>query len=114
MKQPSKRALQVAWSDVHIIEWCAYRGLSQAKLAKRTGLSVSLVSQLFAKEANGSPDSLDKIAAALHIPLGYLFDVVPQPGGRWVQYWVPERHLTTVHIMVTALGARAGKIEGEP
>lgn len=110
-KELTRRVLQTQWMTLHIAEWCAYRGLSQAELAKRTGLSEGLISQLFARESNGSPDSLQKIAQALRIPIGYLFDVVPKEGGRWVLYWVPQEHLTTYHTMVSALGAKLGKIE---
>lgn len=110
-KKLGKRAPQTTWKSLYIVEWCEYRGLSQVDLAKRSGLSESLISQLIAGRTNGGPDSLEKIAFALGIPLGYLFDVEPHQGGRWVRYWVPAQHLTTFHTMVTALGARAGKIE---
>lgn len=105
--------LHAQWMTLYIAEWCAYRGLSQADLAKATGLSEGLISQLFARESNGGPDSLEKIAKALRIPIGYLFDVAPKPGGRWVRYWVPEEHLPTFHTMVSALGAKIGRIEGD-
>lgn len=100
-----KRQLLRPWTKIHILEWCEYRRISQAELARRTGLSEGMISQIVNGQANGAPESLEKIAAALNIPLGYLLDMEPRKGGQWVAYWVPDRHLATVHMMLTSLGA---------
>jgi transcriptional regulator with XRE-family HTH domain len=43
--------------------------------------SEGLISQIVNRKGNGGPDSLERIAAALGVPLGYLFDVKPPASG---------------------------------
>lgn len=114
MRKQNRRRLQRPWTRFHLAEWCDHYGISQAELARRTRLSESLISQLFAGEANGGPESLERIAATLGIPLGWLFDVMPRKGHRWVLYSVPAEHLETFHLIVSrGLGVETGAIEPE-
>ncbi|GAA4068411.1 helix-turn-helix domain-containing protein [Nonomuraea soli] len=56
------------------------RGMSQAELARRTGLSKATLSQLEAGTANPTIDTLDSIAVALAIPLTDLLTRDGSPG----------------------------------
>lgn len=49
-----------------------WRGLTQADIAARTGLAQGYVSDLEAKRRDGTPETLDKIAAALDVPADWL------------------------------------------
>ncbi|MFD1536878.1 helix-turn-helix domain-containing protein [Nonomuraea guangzhouensis] len=66
------------------------RGMSQAELARRTGLSKATLSQLEAGMGNPTIDTLDSIAVALAIPLTDLLIRHGDPG--------------TVHIASTIAG----------
>ncbi|WP_433175720.1 helix-turn-helix domain-containing protein [Actinoallomurus sp. CA-150999] len=56
------------------------RGMSQAELARRTGLSKATLSQLEAGAGNPTIDTLDAIAVALSIPLTDLLTRDASPG----------------------------------
>jgi len=56
------------------------RGMSQAELARRTGLSKATLSQLEAGAGNPTIDTLDAIAVALSIPLSDLLTRESSPG----------------------------------
>ncbi|MEV4754538.1 XRE family transcriptional regulator [Micromonospora sp. NPDC049559] len=56
------------------------RGMSQAELARRTGLSKATLSQLEAGVANPTIDTLDAIAVALAIPLTDLLTPAGETG----------------------------------
>ncbi|MFG1685478.1 helix-turn-helix domain-containing protein [Nonomuraea sp. NPDC049269] len=66
------------------------RGMSQAELARRTGLSKATLSQLEAGMGNPTIDTLDSVAVALAIPLTDLLIRHGDPG--------------TVHIASTVAG----------
>jgi transcriptional regulator with XRE-family HTH domain len=112
-KDKPKRRLQRYWTKIYIVEWCQYKRINQAELARRTGLSEGLISQIITGESNGGPESLEKIAAALKIPLGFIFDHAPRRGGDWVCRWVPDRHLPTVHAFLNSIGAQPDNDESE-
>ncbi|MFE3450174.1 helix-turn-helix domain-containing protein [Nonomuraea sp. NPDC059194] len=67
------------------------RGMSQAELARRTGLSKATLSQLEAGTGNPTIDTLDAIAVALAIPLT---DLLTREGGHG-----------TLHLPATAAAA---------
>jgi transcriptional regulator with XRE-family HTH domain len=105
-KARQKRALVgKPWTRFYVTEWREYRGLQQKELAKLAGISESLISQIEARNVNGSPESLEKIAGALGVSLGVLFDVKPHPGGRLVEYWIPEDRFQLIHNMLSSAGA---------
>jgi ribosome-binding protein aMBF1 (putative translation factor) len=52
-----------------IAAWRRYRGLSQAELARRAGLSQVWVSRIEAGGGHGTPATRRKLAAALGAPL---------------------------------------------
>ncbi|GAA1588725.1 XRE family transcriptional regulator [Actinomadura kijaniata] len=56
------------------------RGMTQAELARRTGLSKATLSQLEAGNGNPTIDTLDAIAVALSIPLTDLLTRATDPG----------------------------------
>jgi transcriptional regulator with XRE-family HTH domain len=66
------------------------RGMSQAELARRTGLSKATLSQLEAGTGNPTIDTLDAIAVALSVPLT---DLLTRDGA-----------LGTLHIPTTVAG----------
>jgi DNA-binding XRE family transcriptional regulator len=49
--------------------WREYRGVSQATLAKQSGVSAAYLSQIEAGKKSGSVDTLKKIAVALSVDL---------------------------------------------
>jgi DNA-binding Xre family transcriptional regulator len=49
-----------------------WRGLTQSDLSKATGLGQGYLSELEAGAKSGSPDTLEKIAAALEVPKGWI------------------------------------------
>ena len=105
-KEPQKRApVGKPWTRIYVTEWREFRGLQQNELAKLAGISESLISQIEARNVNGSPESLEKIARALGVSLGVLFDVKPHPGGRLVKYWIPEDRFELIHNMLSSAGA---------
>jgi len=55
------------------------RGLSQEKLAADAGVDRAYLGGLEREAENPTVDLLDRVAAALQVPLSELF-VVPQPG----------------------------------
>lgn len=52
------------------------RGLTLKQLANRTGLSVSLISQIELGKSAASVSTLHKLATALSVPMTYLFETV--------------------------------------
>lgn len=106
------RELQDKWPRIYIAEWCAFRGLSQAELARHAGVSEALISQLFSGQTNGGPRSLEAIAAALRISLGALFRPPPRPGTRNVTFSIADRDLPTVKTMLSAIGAKLIEDDG--
>lgn len=91
----------------YLNEWLAFRGMSQAELSRRTGLTDGFISQLVNERHVGSLESLEKIAQALDIPLGWLFDVKPEPGYTPIVSLVRDGNDYRVAIrFLEALGAR--------
>ena len=56
-------------------------GLTQEKLAEAIGMSTAYIGDMEARERFPSADTIDKIAAALNIPLTTLFDENSNPCG---------------------------------
>jgi len=59
--------------------WREYRGLSQAELATRAGISASYLSQLESDKRDGTMDVLSALAEALNVGLE---DLVRRPGDK--------------------------------
>jgi transcriptional regulator with XRE-family HTH domain len=66
------RQLQKRWSNMRLAGWCNYRGISQAELARRTGLSEAIISRIANGKAKGGVNSFEKLADALNISIGCL------------------------------------------
>jgi transcriptional regulator with XRE-family HTH domain len=71
-------------------------------LAAKAAVSPGLISQIENGISNGSPDSLQKLAAALGCTYRELFDD-PIPGQRRLDVAVPEQDFDRIHAAVMAL-----------
>ena len=91
----------------------AERGLQQRQLAEKAGMTPSMVSQIEAGRLTPSLPTLGKLAAALGVPIGSLFE--PTPHGRLHvsrkrEYPVVSFDATTEKWHVLGAGLFQGKI----
>jgi len=76
--RPASRAAAAAGAQIQRRR--RQRGMSQAELARRTGLSKATLSQLEAGAGNPTIDTLDAVAVALAVPLNDLLTPVDGTG----------------------------------
>ncbi|MGI5290367.1 helix-turn-helix domain-containing protein [Nonomuraea polychroma] len=77
-RRPASSAAAAAGAQIQRLR--RQRGMSQAELARRTGLSKATLSQLEAGMGNPTIDTLDAIAVALAVPLTDLLTRTGDPG----------------------------------
>lgn len=65
---------------IYLREWRKYRGFSGEKLGELSGVSPGQISLIERKLSAGSPETLEKLADALGITLGQLFEPPPKQG----------------------------------
>lgn len=107
LSRPQKHAprggAEKVWTKIYLREWRKLRGLSVEDLAAKAGVSPGLISQIENRLSAGSPDSLEKLAAALDCEVGEILDIEPEPGGAMVRLWVSHDDRERVKTMVHAL-----------
>jgi transcriptional regulator with XRE-family HTH domain len=91
------------WQHIYLREWREHRGLSTEGLAEKAGVSPGLVSQIENRKSSGSADSLEKLAKALEIDVGELFDVKPAKGGSVLRIFVADKDRDTARRLLEAL-----------
>lgn len=104
-KPRPRRQTENTWSHLYVRDWREHRGLKQKELAALAAISESLLSQIEAGLVNGSPETLEKLARALGVSLGVLFDVKPKANHKVVQYLVSADAFPWVHNMAHGAGA---------
>ena len=70
VRQPTKRV----WRRIHLEAWREKRGWSQEDLAAASGVSTGQISLIESRKSAGSPETLEKLARALGIEIGELFE----------------------------------------
>ena len=72
VRYPAEVANSMA-EGVHVLSaWREYRRLKQVQLAEASGLSKPFISQIESGARTGSVDTLERLAAALGVPIGAL------------------------------------------
>lgn len=66
-------------------DWREHRDLSVEGLGDRAGVSPAQISLIENRKSAGSPETLEKLADALNISMGRLFEPPPQDGEILVQ-----------------------------
>lgn len=84
-------------------EWRKHCGFSTEGLAKESGVSPGLISQIENRQSAGSADSLEKLAKALKIQVGELLDVKPEKNGAILRVFVAENERELVQRFLAAL-----------
>lgn len=102
-KHPPRGGAGKVWTKIYLRKWRKLRKLSVEDLAEKAGLSPGLISQIENQLSAGSPDSLEKLAAALDCEVGELLDIEPEPSGAMVRMWVSHDDRERVKTMVQAL-----------
>lgn len=99
IRQPTKRV----WRRIHLEAWRNHRGLSQEDLADKSGVSSGQISLIENGKSGGSPETLEKLAAALDCEVGELLDVKPEAGGAILRIWVRDKDRPRIEAMADAL-----------
>lgn len=86
----ARGATRRVWRKIYLEEWRGVPGLSVEALAAKAGVSPALISLIENRKSAGSPESLEKLAEALNISLGQLFDPPPPAGEIAVRAWIKE------------------------
>lgn len=100
IRQPTKRV----WRRIYLEAWRKKRGLSQEELAEKSGVSTAQISLIENAKSGGSPETLEKLADALDIEVGELFDVNPDGDGSIYRVWVRDEDRSRVEAVIDALG----------
>lgn len=99
VRQPTKRV----WRRIHLEAWRNKRGMSQELLAEKSGVSTGQISLIETSKSAGSAETLEKLADALKIEVGELFDVEPGEDGSILRLWVKDGDRERVEAMIGAL-----------
>lgn len=102
---PPRQQAQKVWRRIYLREWREYRGLSVEALAEKAGVSAGIISLIENRKSAGSPDSLEKLARALHIEIGDIIDVKPDPDrrGSVMRFWVSDEDRSRVQRLLSAI-----------
>jgi transcriptional regulator with XRE-family HTH domain len=73
------------------------------KLADLADVSPAIISLIENHKSAGSPESLEKLAKALKIEVGELFDVKPEKGGSVMRIFVADEDRDTARRLIEAL-----------
>jgi transcriptional regulator with XRE-family HTH domain len=98
-REPTERV----WSRIFLKEWRLHRRLSVERLAEKADVSPALISLIENGKSGGSPESLEKLAAALGIEVGELLDIKPSKGGSVLRVWVRDEDRERVRRIIQAL-----------
>lgn len=93
MTQSPKRPVHFVSAQFYLSEWIEFLGTTQAEVARRIGVTEGAVSHWVNDRHGMKLENLEKIAAALDIPVGFLFEVKPEKGYLTVPVKVPEDDL---------------------
>lgn len=88
--RPPRPPTRRVWRRIYLQAWREKRGLSVEALAEKAKVSPGLISLIENAKSGGSPESLEKLAGALGIEVGELFDVEPGSDGSIVRIWVKD------------------------
>lgn len=91
------------WTRIYLLEWRVSRGLSVEGLAEKAGVSPGLISLIENRKSAGSPESLEKLANALDIAMGDLFEPPPAPDTVMVRAWVKIEDREQVEDMIRVM-----------
>jgi transcriptional regulator with XRE-family HTH domain len=102
-RQPTRKI----WRRIYLREWREYRGLSVDALGKKAKVSPAIISLIENRKSAGSPDSLEKLARALVIDVGELFDVKPDKDrrGSVLRLWVSDADHDDVRQFIDAISS---------
>lgn len=106
MAKASRGPAKKRWRRIYLREWRVSLHLTVEQLADRAGVSPGLISQIENGVSGGSGESLGKIAAALGIEVGMLFDVKPTDGGGLISIWVHNDDRPVIEELAKVLAAR--------
>lgn len=96
---PTKRV----WRRIYLQAWREKRRLTVEALAERADVSPGLISLIENAKSAGSAESLEKLATALGIEVGELFDIEPGSDGSMVRMWVKDSDRSRILGMAEAL-----------
>lgn len=98
-RQPTRRV----WSNIYLEAWRNKRQLSVEALAAKAGVSPGLISLIENGKSGGSPETLEKLAAALDCEVGEMIDVKPEPAGSMFRAWVRDEDRAQVEAILSAI-----------
>lgn len=90
------------WRRIYLKEWREFRGFPTEGLAEKADVSPGLISQIENNKSGGSADTLQKLADALDIEVGELFDVKPEEGGRIARIWISDKDRPIIEEILAA------------
>lgn len=100
---PNRAPTKRVWRRIYLQAWREKRGLTVEGLAERADVSPGLVSLIENAKSAGSAESLEKLANALGIEVGELFDIEPGAEGSMVRMWVKDSDRSRLLGMAEAL-----------
>jgi transcriptional regulator with XRE-family HTH domain len=89
----------------YLADWLKIRGLTPAALSRRSDVSEPMISLILRRRTNGSTKTLHKIASALDVRVGELFDAKPRAGWRVLCVQVKEGDIETLKRILRGLDA---------
>lgn len=102
-RTPPRAVTKRVWRKIYLLEWRESRGLSTEGLAEKAGVSPAIISLIENRKSAGSPESLEKLADALEITIGDLFDPPPAPDTVMVKAWVKAEDREQVEDMIRVM-----------
>lgn len=101
-RPPTKRV----WRRIYLEAWRDKRGLSQEDLAAASGVSTGQISLIESGKSAGSAETLERLADALQIEVGEMFDVQPAADGSVFRAWVHDEDRGAVEAFIETMSKR--------
>lgn len=102
LRGPTKRV----WWRIFLEDWREKRGMSQEELSAASGVSTGQISLIESRKSAGSPETLERLARALQIEVGELFDVQPSQEGSMFRAWVHDEDRSAVEAFIETMSRR--------
>lgn len=105
-RKPARPPTKRVWRRIYLEAWRDKRGWSQEDLAEASGVSTGQISLIESRKSAGSPETLEKLAKALQIEVGELFDVQPGQEGSILRAWIHDDDRGAVEAFIETMSKR--------